>query len=322
MQTSWIRSAIAVPILGLPLEAAGTTHMPLSSFTQLMENERRHRPTADAWRSGEAMQLESLSQLGQAIGNSRNLGEALKTFAHGFPLLQSNTSVELSIMDHEAHVSYRVLDPHIWPRRADAELSLGLIRGICARFGISRDAVLGVSFEHEPDGATRDLVQHLGVAPAFGRDENRLRLAVSALSNRPVVARHDDYTASWRQLEQALRRQRSDTDLSARVYSHILQRIGHGPASQADTADALGISERSLRRGLAAQGSSFSEIMENCRRMQGYALLTRSDRPLSEIALLLGYSDQTAFSRAFARWYGVPPRELRRSGALEESVIR
>ena len=78
------------------------------------------------------------------------------------------------------------------------------------------------------------------------------------------------------------------------------------------------MSERSLRRALAAEGQSFHEILEECRRAHGFALLVRSDRLFGEIALLLGYSDQTAFSR----WYGASPRELRKMGAEEVSVIR
>ena len=75
-------------------------------------------------------------------------------------------------------------------------------------------------------------------------------------------------------------------------------------------------------RALAAEGRPFHAILEECRRAHGFALLVRSDRLFGEIALLLGYSDQTAFSRAFSRWYGVSPRELRKMGAEEVSAIR
>lgn len=334
MQTSWIRSAVAAPLIGVAAEAAAaleqpvreaTVNMPLSAFVQRIEDERKSNADRLAvWRSGEAMLLTSMGQLGEAVGNARSLGEALKTFARGFPLLQSNTSVTFEVVGEEAQVSYRILDPQIWPRRADAELSLGLIRGICARFGIASEAILGVTFEHPADGDLRDLAQHLGCTPRFGQDENRLRLAASVLSNRPRASDQgeESYAESWRRLDEALRSQRAGTPMTARVYEKVLQRIGHGPASQVQIATELGLSERSLRRVLAAEGTAFSEILETCRRMQGYALLTRSDRPLSEVALLLGYSDQTAFSRAFARWYGVSPRELRREGAIEDKVIR
>lgn len=321
MQTSWIRAPVVSSLIGA--EGESSAAVPLDFFVRQLEASRdlATNPLA-LWTMGEEIRLAALGCLGEAIAASATLGKALRVFAQGFGLVQSNTDVQMEVDGDEVHVSYRVLDPHIWPRRADAELSLGLIRGICEAFALNRDAYRAVSFEHDTAGEHRPLSQHLGCLPRFGQDENRITLAASALSQRRRDTCPEDEKSSWKTVESAIISQRRETPLSERVRGVILGRIGRTVVNQQAVAVQLGLSDRSLRRGLAAENRPFHEILEECRRIQGFALLVRTERPLSEIALALGYSDQTAFSRAFSRWFGVSPRELRRNGATEESVIR
>lgn len=326
MQTSWIRGAVASMLLGPeadPAHAAAEPPMPLETFVGRLERERAaSTDSLHVWRAGEGIRLTGIGVLGEAVAPRRTLGEALRTFARGFPVLQSNSTVSLDVTGDEAHVSYRVLDPRIWPRRADAELTLGLIRSICNRYGVPRDAIQDLCFEHETDRDLRALARHLGRMPRFGQDENRITFRAEVLSHRLRVEPQGDPLDSARRLDGALIDLRRQTPVAQRVHALILAQIGRGSVNQGHVAAQLGMSERSLRRALAAEGQSFHEILEECRRAHGFALLVRSDRLFGEIALLLGYSDQTAFSRAFSRWYGASPRELRKMGAEEVSVIR
>ena len=322
MQTSWIRAPVIPSLIGEsgPSEAA----VPLDFFVGQLEASRSNSKNPMAlWSLGEAIDLRSLGCLGEAVLNSATLGKALRVFAQGFAVIQSNTQVQTLVDENETHVTYRVLDPHIWPRRADAELSLGLIRGICAAFGLRRDAGRAVGFEHQQDSDTRPFAQHAGCALSFGHEENRLTLPTQALSQRRSAEPSPEAERqSLRVLENALTEQRRTAPASQRVRQTVLGQLGRGDVSQQAVASALGMSERSLRRALALEGRPFHEILEECRRAQGFALLVRTDQRLSEIALALGYSDQTAFSRAFSRWFGLSPLEIRRNGAIEESVIR
>ena len=326
MQTSWIRGAVAFMLLGPEADAAhapAESSMSLHSFVSRLEDERAASgDSLRSWRSGETLPLASIGVLGEAIAPRRTLGEALRIFTRGFPVLQSNSAISLEVNGDEAHVSYRVLDPRIWPRRADAELTLGLIRGICDRYAVPREAIQDLCFEHQPDRDLRHLARHLGRNPRFGQDENRITFSARVLSH-PL--RHDvvgDAVATAKNLDLALTELRRQTPVSQRVHQMILSQMERGAINQAHVAAQLGMSERSLRRALAVEGQPFHSILEECRRTHGFALLVRSDRLFGEIALLLGYSDQTAFSRAFSRWYGASPRELRKMGSEEVSVIR
>lgn len=82
--------------------------------------------------------------------------------------------------------------------------------------------------------------------------------------------------------------------------------------SQTEVARALGLSIRTLKRRLAEEGTSFSELLDEERRQRALVLLRTPELTLEEIAVKLGYSDASSFSRAFSRWTGQSPRAFRK----------
>jgi AraC-like DNA-binding protein len=78
-----------------------------------------------------------------------------------------------------------------------------------------------------------------------------------------------------------------------------------------DVSRMLGLSRRAIRRHLAAEGHSFSRILQSLRRDQAMRLLENVGMPIKDIAEAMGYSDPSAFHRAFRRWTGVTPRQFR-----------
>jgi AraC-like DNA-binding protein len=83
---------------------------------------------------------------------------------------------------------------------------------------------------------------------------------------------------------------------------------GHEPSVQ-ELADALRVTERTLRRKLRAEGTSPRELLDEVRHERALALLEEGQRTLDEIAYVLGFSGASAFRRAFRRWTGVAPTE-------------
>ena len=81
-------------------------------------------------------------------------------------------------------------------------------------------------------------------------------------------------------------------------------------------ARKTGTSERTLQRRLAKAGVSFGDLLEQTRRALAERYLRDRDVAIGEVSYLLGYSEQSAFSRAFRRWTGVSPAAFRREQAL------
>jgi AraC-like DNA-binding protein len=96
---------------------------------------------------------------------------------------------------------------------------------------------------------------------------------------------------------------------SARVRERVL---GEGGVNDVDAvAKALAVSPRTLKRRLAAEGTSYSELLEAERKTRAEHLLKHTTRSVKEIAAALGYADTAAFSHAYTRWTGKSPTEGR-----------
>ncbi|MBY0367031.1 MAG: AraC family transcriptional regulator [Proteobacteria bacterium] len=89
--------------------------------------------------------------------------------------------------------------------------------------------------------------------------------------------------------------------------------IRSGRTQLADLAQSLQISPRSLQRRLAEQGHSFQPLLSETRHQLAEAYLRDPQLDLAEVALLLGYSEQSAFTRAFRQWTGLAPSQWRRT---------
>ena len=71
------------------------------------------------------------------------------------------------------------------------------------------------------------------------------------------------------------------------------------------------ISGRTLQRRLSERGYSFQTLVDESRRQLAEQLLQQTDYSLAEVAFMTGFSEQSAFTRAFKRWAGQTPRSFR-----------
>ena len=100
-------------------------------------------------------------------------------------------------------------------------------------------------------------------------------------------------------------------DLLARARGLIARRLRQPPVELEWVATQLATSPRSLQRRLAASELSFSQLIEQVRRELAETYLRDAAMSLTDIAFLLGYSEQSAFQRAFKRWTGLTPAQFR-----------
>jgi AraC-like DNA-binding protein len=93
------------------------------------------------------------------------------------------------------------------------------------------------------------------------------------------------------------------------------------PKLSADAVAKLhGIDRRTLSRRLGVEGTSFSELLSSLRYESARALLRDTAVPLSAITAALGYSEQSAFHRAFQMWSGTSPKRFRSMVAVNEAL--
>lgn len=103
-----------------------------------------------------------------------------------------------------------------------------------------------------------------------------------------------------------------DETWRGRVRREIESLLPSGEPSLADVATRLGSSERTVRRRLDEESTGFRDLVDEVRRERALRLIDDERLTLTDVALLLGFSEPSPLHRAFRRWTGMTPAEYRR----------
>jgi AraC-like DNA-binding protein len=95
--------------------------------------------------------------------------------------------------------------------------------------------------------------------------------------------------------------------VSRRVLHEVARRLNGTAPEVGAVASALAMSPRALQRALKEEGSTFQGILDEARRAVAERELRSPGATAAEVALLLGYSESSAFTRGFRRWTGMTP---------------
>ena len=107
-----------------------------------------------------------------------------------------------------------------------------------------------------------------------------------------------------------------ERDLRDEVRSVLAGMIGHGDINQLAIASTFGLSSRTLHRRLAALGTNFQDLLDELRCEMACRLLENTSLPVAQVALMLGYSEVSAFTRSFKRKLACGPSAWRASGGI------
>jgi AraC-like DNA-binding protein len=165
-----------------------------------------------------------------------------------------------------------------------------------------------VSFQHQPDAdSLRRYAEVFGSLPEFGAAANTLVLDPALLAATLPQADAHTSAVAQAQCRELLDRRRLRAGLSGQVRDLILARLRR-PPSVPEVAAALNLSERTLRRRLAAEDTSVRVLTDEVRAGLAAELLVSGSLTVAEIADRLGYVEVSSFSQAFRRWHGVSAR--------------
>ena len=297
------------------VDALNTTD--LESFVRLLElagdASAKH---GLSWGVGLASDYATRGKIGRAVIGAKTLGAGLRRLESYYPLVQEATLLRLEIEDDWATLSYKILDPDIWPRQQDALYSLGLYANLIRIAALDVWGHVEITVEAEKEMIRSDLSRIVDTAVCYGGASNILRFPASALS-APLALAPPAELRLLDELSRTLDQKKRAALVSERVRDLIFSDMCEGRATQENVAAALGMSTRTLRRRLAAENTSFRDLHDDCRmRAAAFEFRTRDVVSLSELAFKLGYSEHSTFTRAFSRWSGMAPKDYRRTVTL------
>ncbi len=262
---------------------------------------------------GQKFEPRHLGAIGYAAISSPTLAAALRNMEIYFPAHQGQSSFGLIREDSDVFwLSYRIFDPRIEKRRQGAELSMGMF------LNIFRDSLgpawspLEVRFEHDRPDASCCHEDVFNAPVLFGRRTNAFAFHRNALDAR--MESQDPYLYSVIEpfLKSRCEIHKNPEDFATTVRNQIKIHLGDVPPTIAEIARVFGVTDQSFRRQLRENEITFQEIVTAARKELALHYMEDENMPLTEVAYCLGYSELSAFSRAFRAWTGMSPQRYRR----------
>ncbi len=290
--------------------------LPLQRFVEFTERvARESSDLACGWNFGLHYDLGQLGPVSAALRAAPSVSQALALLANYFTLMQDASELTVTREDGALLVCYRILDPEIWPRHQDAIFTLGIAAQIVRMAAGPACDKMRIGVECDDPEPLSVLAQRAGVHCSGGTLTNWLRIPLP-MAELPMPAARTPSSETLRALDRLLVQKQRATSVEARVQALVFRQLGDQPICQEQIAHCLGMSSRTLRRHLARSRTSFQSLVDECRlRQAAHEFRVRRNVSIAQTALRLGYSEHSTFTRAFARWSGMPPQSFIRAHA-------
>jgi AraC-like DNA-binding protein len=263
--------------------------------------------------AGEQSDIDTLGIFGHLIRSAPTLGAALQSAVRYSPMITSNRPLSLRPRGDRVDFCMTVddrFDPRDVAWQQDNHFCLGLMLGVVrlAAGPSWRPAEVHLQTDEAP--GLRDAGSLADCRVVFRQPETTIAVprALLAAPLRPLPAIDvptTDLIEDWQSSAPA-----RDFAGSIRQAVETLSYDEHYPSVR-QTADFVGMTVRTLQRGLAAAGTSHETLVAQSRFATAAAVLEQTDAKILDLALDLGYSDHANFTRAFRRWAGCSPHEYR-----------
>lgn len=261
---------------------------------------------------GRRIRPEGLHAIGYTWMSSRNLADAFNRFCRYVEVL---VTIPVKLSFAGGSDGYRLTctfpDPAHQPHEAAIEATLLALVSLASQAAGKPVRPLAVWLQHPCHATRARYAAAFGTPVAFSSPVNGLLIetataeALLPTDNPAIVAAieqvADHYIASLQ-----------SQPVAATVRDVLLDLLPTGEAGQETVARRLDRSLSTLQRQLQAEGLSYRTVVDTTRRRLAEAYLGDQRFSQAEIAYLLGFSDQSSFSRACRRWTGKSPGQLQR----------
>jgi AraC-like DNA-binding protein len=268
-------------------------------------------------RFGQGFTPEHFSVVGTLVVSAPTVRDALSALARNYRWIQENSSLQFTVHRGFASLEYQICDARISHKHQDAELTIAALCGLIRHFLGPAWQPLETHFEHGRGGLRRDYKRVFGET-VFDQSTNAILIDPMFLG-LPMPQQNARAFAEVQALishqlasvdsEASLR---SDKDSRLGLLAHIIEsQCKSGDASISAVARHMGLTVHGLRRQLGECNLAYDELVLSVRQTAAMRYVESSDHDLTTIALMLGYSELSAFSRAFKRWHGQSPSACR-----------
>jgi AraC-like DNA-binding protein len=199
-------------------------------------------------------------------------------------------------------------NPNLFPELTESTFA----RMICGprRFGVTTLAK-AVHVTHKAPAYRAEYERIYGAPVTFEAEWNAVLLDEKWMSHKISVQPRYVFGILSEHADALLKSLENSKTVRGRVESLLMPILHKGEANMDGIADRLGVSRQTLFRQLKAEGTTFEKVLDALRHQLALEYLRAKKTSVNETAYLVGFSEPASFSRAFKRWTGVAPREMR-----------
>jgi len=264
---------------------------------------------------GERYHSKDIGALIYIVVNSPTMGVGFESAARYLRVHNRGAEVSFVRGDKWAYLRHRLTDVPVDSRRQHEEYSMAVALGTIRLMAGSTWSPVEVQFQHPAPADVSELLRVFGAPVTFGHDDNALVVDDELCERQVPAADARLYPIMRRYLDGALEEMPPEDGLLQSVRRAIGESIRHGDPTLPRVARGLAIGDRTLQRRLGGYGVDFKGLVDDTRRRFALRHLADPTITLTEVAYLLGYSEVSAFNRAFKRWTGSTPSDHRHGRA-------
>ena len=246
-----------------------------------------------------------LGALSYVIFNSPTIGTALENACRYFALQQTSARATLEVSDSAARFVYSLDPAEDCDHAQHADSVLAMVVRVCREGSGDPDwTPREVHFEHARPDLNSKARQFFRCRILYGQPSNAVVMSPDDLDLEMQAADRDLLPRLLRDDDDAVTTEPKAFDLVDHIARLVLSSLSAGDASIEQVAAHLGASPRTVQRRLRDCGVVFNDMVATIRLQLSHRYLSDPSLTLTDVAFLLGYSDLSAFSRAFRRWTG------------------
>ena len=261
---------------------------------------------------GQRTTIQSLGMIGRLMQHSETLGDALRALVSKLSIQNRGAVQSLNVSDGAALFTFSIYQPQVESadQISDGAMALvvNLLRSLCGSEWNPTEVLLPRTAPVDQEPYRR----HFRAPVRFNQESATLVFPAKDLDRQ--IAGADAMMRAL--LEERIQQMKGaeGSEFSDDIRRLLRSRLTSYRCSADDVADLLAMHRRTLSRRLRGGGMGYRAIANEIRFEIARQLLTDTQVPLAQIAAALGYSEASAFTRAFRRWSGQTPKTWRNEG--------
>jgi AraC-like DNA-binding protein len=260
---------------------------------------------------GERAHFAGFDVMASLIAHANTLRDGLHTYLKFHRILSDEREATLHESEQTALLRFRFRSGDPRCSRLNAELAMSGFLRLYRHFTGAAAKPRRVCFEHPAPAHASEYRRIFAGVEQFEQPFTGMEMHLDLLDSSPLHKDPELYQVLEAQAMRKMNRLERATSIRTRVEDYLISRAVPGRPDMGEVAQQLGMSERSLRRRLAAEGVTYTQLFEQALASTAKRMLRDPGQSILSAAYAMGFSDSSAFHRAFKRWTGVTPKQFR-----------